>query len=205
MRPFPVGYTNTLEEGYFIMTDDKPQRQKTPAIYRCAYPAPYPEVQVAAPNPYHARLLLEDYAGQISELSAINQYVYHHVVLEPEFREVADLLECIALVEMHHLEILAETILMLGVDPRYRTIEENNMEQYWNAVFVYYGSSLCDRLTADIASEWAAVANYRRHQQMINDPYIKNILERIILDELNHIVLFNQMADQYCRPQLQRE
>ena len=187
------------------MTEDKLQDHKTPAIYRCAYPAPYPEVKVTASNPYYATLLLEDYAGQVSELSAINQYVYHHVVLEPDFEEVADLLECIALVEMHHLEILAETILMLGVDPRYRTIAKNETEQYWDASFVYYGTSLCDRLTADIASEWAAVANYRRHQNMINDPYIRNILERIILDELHHIMLFNQMVDKYCRPQMQRE
>ncbi|HHV08286.1 MAG TPA: bacterioferritin [Firmicutes bacterium] len=187
------------------MTEDKLQDHKTPAIYRCAYPAPYPEVKVTAPNPYYATLLLEDYAGQVSELSAINQYVYHHVVLEPDFEEVADLLECIALVEMHHLEILAETILMLGVDPRYRTIAKNETEQYWDASFVYYGTSLCDRLTADIASEWAAIANYRRHQNMINDPYIRNILERIILDELHHIMLFNQMVDKYCRPQMQRE
>lgn len=183
------------------MTDEKLRGQKNPGIYKCAYPAPYPEVQVATPNPYWAQLLLEDYAGPKSELSAINQYVYHHVVLAPDFEEIANLLECIALVEMHHLEILAETILKLGVDPRYRTIEGNSREQYWNASFVYYGTSLCDRLTSDLAGEWAAVANYRKHQQVINDPYVQNILERIILDELHHIVLFNQMIDKYCRPE----
>lgn len=178
---------------------------KTPAIYKCAYPAPYPEVRVAGQNPYYAKLLLEDYAGQVSELSAINQYIYHHFVLEPEYEEVADLLSCVALVEMHHLEILAETILMLGVDPRYRIIEGNDMERYWDATLVFYGTALCDRITADIASEWAAVANYRKHQQMINDRYIKAILERIILDELHHIKLFNQIAERYCQPSMQRE
>ena len=178
---------------------------KTPEIYKCAYPAPYPEIRVAGQNPYYARLLLEDYAGQVSELSAINQYTSHHFVLEPEYEEVADLLSCIALVEMHHLEILAETILLLGVDPRYRTIEKNESERYWDAAFVFYGTALCDRLTADIASEWAAVANYRRHQQMINDPFIKQILERIILDELHHIRLFNQVAERYCQPSMKRE
>ncbi len=182
------------------MAEDK--FRESAASYECAYPAPYPEVRVAAPNPHYARLLLEDYAGPISELTAISQYVHHHVVLEPEFKEVSHLLECVSLVEMHHLEILAEIILLLGVDPRYRTIGQNNTEQYWNASLVYYGTSLCDRLTADIAGEWAAIANYRRHQQLINDPYIQNMLERIIMDELHHIRLFNQMVDKYCRPQL---
>ena len=179
--------------------DSELQGCKTPEIYKCAYPAPYPQVRVTGPNPYYARLLLEDYAGRVSELSAINQYTYHHFVLEPEFEQVADLLSCIALVEMHHLEILAETILLLGMDPRYRTVDNNERERYWDASFVFYGISLCDRITADIASEWAAISSYRRHQQMINDPFIKAILERIILDELHHINLFNRIVEKYCR------
>lgn len=168
-------------------------------MFKCAYPAPYPEIRVARQNPYYGRVLLEDYAGEVSELSAITQYLYHHIVLEPNFEEVADLLECISLVEMHHQEMLAETILMLGVDPRYYTLSMNDEPQYWNATYIYYGTSLCDRLTADIASEWAAIANYRKHQQMIDDPYVKNILERIILDEFHHIELFNKMVQKYCK------
>ncbi|MFY9431707.1 MAG: manganese catalase family protein [Thermacetogeniaceae bacterium] len=172
----------------------------TSALYKCAYPAPYPEVRVAEPNPKYAQLLLEDYAGAVSELTAICQYSYHHFVLEEENSEVSKLLSCIALVEMHHLEILAETIYKLGVDPRYRIIEKNNAEKYWDSSFVFYGTALCDRLTADLAGEWAAIANYRKHQHMIGDPYVKRILERIILDELHHVVLFNQVIEKYCQP-----
>jgi len=169
------------------------------ALYKCAYPAPYPEVRVVEPNPKYAQLLLEDYAGAVSELTAICQYSYHHFVLEDENREVSELLNCISLVEMHHLEILAETIYQLGVDPRYRIIEKNNTEKYWDSSFVYYGTALCDQLTADLAGEWAAIANYRKHQNMIKDPYVKRILERIILDEMHHIVLFNQVIEKHCQ------
>ncbi len=171
----------------------------SPAIYKCAYPAPYPEIRVSGRNPYFARLLLEDYAGHSGELTAINQYMYHHFVLESGHEEVADLLSCIGLVEMHHLEILAETILELGVDPRYRIIEGNGTERYWDSSFVFYGTTLCDRLTADLAGEWAAIANYCKHQQMITDPFVNQILERIILDELHHVRLFNQMIERYCQ------
>lgn len=112
------------------MSKEEPETKgyKAPSIYKCAYPAPYPEVRVARPNKEYAYLLLEDYAGMVSELTAVCQYSYHHFVLENENREVADALSCIALVEMHHLEILAETIVMLGVDPRYRTVEKNKSE-----------------------------------------------------------------------------
>jgi bacterioferritin len=188
------------------MSKEEPETKghKARSIYKCAYPAPYPEVRVARPNKEYAYLLLEDYVGMVSELTAICQYSYHHFVLEDENREVADTLSCIALVEMHHLEILAETIVMLGVDPRYRTVEKNKNERYWDGSFVFYGTALCDRLTADVGSEWAAIANYRKHQRMIDDPYINRILERIILDELHHVEMFNHLIQKYCRPKLPR-
>lgn len=168
-----------------------------PGMFKCAYPAPYPQVRVTATNPLYAKLLLEDYAGVVSEITAINQYLYHYFVLEEVNEEVADLLECVSLVEMHHMELLAETIRLLGVDPRYRVIHDSR-EIYWNATYVFYGMDLCDRLTADIASEWAAIAAYRDHQRRIADPYIKELLERIILDEYHHIKLFNEALQKYC-------
>jgi len=155
-------------------------------------------VRVAALNRQHAELLLEDYAGVVSELTAINQYLHHSFTLKGINEEAADLEECISLVEMHHLELLAETIKLLGVDPRYRTFR-NNQEIYWNAANVYYGYSLCDKLAADIASEWAAIAAYRDHQQRIGDPYVKELLERIIQDEYHHIRLFNEVMQKYCK------
>lgn len=177
----------------------------TPNVLKCAHPAPYPEVRVVGQNPYYARLLLEDFAGRTSELSAITQYIYHHFVLEPEYEEVANLLRCIVIVEMHHLATLGEVIEKLGVDPRYRIIEKNETEKYWNANFIFYGTALCDRLATDIAGEWAAIANYRKHQQMINDPFIKKILDRIILDEFYHIKLFSEMTEKYCAKYMPRE
>jgi len=174
----------------------------TPALYRCAYPAPYPEIRVARPNPTYARLLLEDYAGAVSETGAILQYNYHHFVLHNQYSEVADLLACISLVEMHHQEMLAETIMQLGVDPRYRVFTVTNEEKYWDASYIFYGIDLCDRISADIASEWAAIASYREHQHLIDDPYIKALLERIILDEMYHITLFHQIMQKYCSQQL---
>lgn len=175
------------------------QGQNHPSkMFKCAYNAAYPQVRVMAPNRQYAELLLEDFTGIVSEFTAIEQYLYHHFALEGINEEVAELLECISLVEMHHMELLAEAIRLLGVEPRYRVIR-NNHEIYWNATYVYYGYSLCDRLTADAASEWAAIAAYRDHQQRIGDPYIKELLERIILDEYHHIKLFNIVIQKYCK------
>ncbi len=173
-------------------------RIHTSQTLRCGLNAPYPPVRVMAPNRAYAALLLEDYTGVVSEITAINQYLYHYFVLEGINDEVADLLECVSIVEMYHMELLAETIKLLGVDPRYRVFKDSQ-EIYWNATYVYYGLGLCDRLAADIAGEWAAIAAYRDHQSRIADPYIKALLERIIMDEYHHIKLFNEVSMKYCQ------
>jgi bacterioferritin len=169
----------------------------------CALAAPYPAPEVAQPNLYFATLLLEDYAGAISELTAINQYMYHHFMFDGQYEDLAELEECIAIIEMHHLELLAQTILLLGVDPMYRTIT-NNSPKFWDASFVFYGADICDRLAADIAAEKQAIKQYRKHQCLINDMHIKNLLERIILDEKYHLRLFAKAAARYC-PELYRK
>lgn len=79
----------------------------------CALPDHYPEPNVTQPNFFYATLLLEDYAGNVSELTAINQYMHHHFMFDDQYEDLAELEECIAIIEMHHLELLAESILLL--------------------------------------------------------------------------------------------
>lgn len=162
----------------------------------CALPAPYPEPKVVRPNHYYAMLLLEDYAGVGGEMTAINQYFYHHLTFE-QYEDLAELEECISIIEMHHLELLGETIKLLGVAPEYRTLTHNK-PKYWDASYVYYGTNVCDRLAADIAAEKGAIVQYRQHQQLIEDPNIKALLERIIMDEEHHLKLFNEAVARYC-------
>lgn len=85
-----------------------------------ADPSPYPEIKVLAPNPYYAEILMGDYAGVVSEFTAINQYLYHYFVLKGIDRELGRLLENIAITEMLHMEILAATIILLGGKPLFR-------------------------------------------------------------------------------------
>ena len=162
----------------------------------CALPEPYPEPRVVRPNHFYAMLLLEDYVGNVSEMTAINQYFYHHLTFK-NYEDLAELEECIAIIEMHHLELLGETILLLGVAPEFRTTT-NNHPAYWNASYVYYGNNLCDRLASDITAEKMAIQQYRQHQQLIDDPNIKELLERIIKDEEYHLRLFSEAAARYC-------
>lgn len=169
----------------------------------CALPDPYPEPIVSRPNLFYATLLLEDYAGNVSELTAINQYLHHHFMFDDQYEDLAELEECIAIIEMHHLELLAERILLLGVNPKYRTLTDNS-PIFWDASYVFYGTNVCDRLASDITAEKQAIKQYRNHHFLIEDIYIKRLLERIIKDEEYHLKLFTQAAANYC-PELFRD
>lgn len=162
-----------------------------------ADPSPYPEIKVVGKNPYYASLLMDDYAGLISEFTAINQYLYHHLFFKDVDEELGDLLENVSITEMHHMEILADVIKKLGGNPLIRGTYSTCCN-FWNGTFINYGSGLCDRLKADIDSEHKAINEYNKHICMINDPYIKAILRRIILDEKVHIKLFNKALLKFC-------
>lgn len=171
---------------------------KEPWWAKYAYDAPYPEVKVASRNIEYAMLLQDDYAGVVSETTAIMQYLYHHYFYEEKSRKLSRIVEGISINEMHHLEILAETILLLGGDPKYRGSYSTQCN-FWNGSFVNYGTNICQQLQMDLQAELEAIETYRKHIQLISDPYVDAILERIILDEQVHMRIFREAIEKYCR------
>lgn len=162
-----------------------------------ADPSPYPEVKVMGPNLCYACLLMDDYAGAVSEFTAITQYLYHHFFLKDIDKNLGELLENVSIIEMLHMEMLADTIKKLGGNPIIRG-SCSTMGNFWDGSFVYYGTHLCEQLKADIDSEHKAIDEYKKHIFMIQDPYIQAILRRIILDEKVHIRFFNEALSKFC-------
>ena len=152
---------------------------------------PYPEVQVERPNLDYAKALLFAYAGNVSEETAVHQYLYQSFVLD---EKLSNILEQIGIVEMHHVEILANIIKKLGLDPKYRTFCFDK-EIYWDASFVPYPITITSMLEQNIKSETEAIENYRRLISYIKDPYIQNSLERIIEDEQLHLSIFQNLLE----------
>lgn len=160
-------------------------------------PSPYPEIKVLAPNLCYACLLQDDYAGIVSEFTAISQYLYHYFFFKDIEKELGELLENVSISEMLHMEILADTIKELGGNPIIRGTK-STMGNFWNGSFIYYGDNLCTQLKTDIDAEYKAIEQYEKHINMISDPHIKDILGRIILDEKVHIDLFNEKLLKFC-------
>ncbi len=155
---------------------------------------PYPEVMVEEKNPYYADLLSWDYAGRESELTTVMLYSYQHFDKFKENKEFAKIIAEIAEVEMKHLELLGETIKLLGKEPVYKTCESTRGDCiFWSSDNVSYKTDLKDMLNANILSEKNAIKNYEQHKMLINDKYIKEMISRIILDEKRHVQIFEML------------
>lgn len=158
----------------------------------CTLPVPYPEICVSGQNKNYARMLSEAYAGTGGELSAILQYTYGHIVSEDESPErLSPTLECVAITEMKHLEMLGELIFMLGGDPKFCDAVSRGC---FDAGKVNYQTQPERIIRAAIAGERAAVSLYRELMRKIDDECVRAVIRRIILDEEHHIKIFSELA-----------
>lgn len=146
---------------------------------------PYPGIKVEKENIEYAKLLMYPYASMVSEDTATHLYMYQSFILD---NNIGRILENIAIVEMHHLEMLAKTINLLGLKPEYKS---NDIP--WTSNYVNYNTNLKDILKINIEAETLAIKNYQNLIKVINDKYIKKMLERIIVDEEIHLKIFNDL------------
>lgn len=155
---------------------------------------PYPEVIVNCPDLHDARILREDYAGRVSETTATLQYMYQHYILSEIEEEIADALEGIAIAEMHHHELLGKAITALGGDPII-----GGMSSFFSGGYVNYCKNTKELLETNIMGEYAAIRNYRKSISCLYNTSVKELLERIILDEELHIKILNSLLEKYCK------
>ena len=159
-------------------------------------PEPYPEIICNGNNPHDVQLLLPLYAGNNSELTAILQYSYQHVVLANRCDEVAQALHDISIIEMHHLELLAQAICAMGGNPRY---VNPNTRSWWNAGAVNYEQNLCGALLANLKAETEACNVYHATARQVKNASLCALLNRIAADEKLHIDIFTQLINCHCR------
>lgn len=148
--------------------------------------APYPPIQVRAENREYAQLLSHDYCGNVSELSAITQYINNENRMSCEHCEAAKTILGIAMAEMIHLQKLGQLIFLLGGTIDYCTRSQGE-EHLWSPDCLDIPRNIRNMILADIESERGAINQYCMHMRMIKDSYINAVLARIIQDEKYHI------------------
>ena len=123
------------------------------------------------------------------EHGAIIQYLNHAYGLGEG--EMACEIEAIARDEMRHLDWLAETIVELGGTP---SLERGTMRMG--------DARVVDWMKNNVALEEGAIAQYKEHINLIDDPKIKRLLRRILSDEESHHGDFVHFVDKAQRKEL---
>lgn len=157
--------------------------------------APYPPVEVDAPNPRYAPAILSNIGACNSEISAISLYFYNSLITRKNFQEIAECFHKISIVEMHHLDIFGELALKLGANPRLWSRQKERMH-YWSPNCNRYLSGIIPLISNALASEQDTVYKYRAQSQWIKDSHICAILNRIIADEEIHIHIFKSLLSE---------
>lgn len=146
---------------------------------------PYPQIKVEQ-NVAESKLLMPVYGGSASELTAVLTYSFQRYV-SPKYPEITTALKGIAITEMHHHELLGETIYALGGYP------VMGARTYWNGSLVNYTLDPRKYLRQNIVAEETAILNYERTILNLTTDSVKMLLERIILDEEVHIKIFKEL------------
>lgn len=154
--------------------------------------APYPELAVYSVSRRDVLALTDDYAGRESETTAIMQYAYQSYILKEKYPDLSYVLENIAKVEMLHHELLAEAIVASGGDPIIA-----GRHCFWSGSTVDYSQSVCAILKIDLAGELGAIANYKRTITALTNKSIIALIERIILDEEEHVRILEKLIEEY--------
>ncbi len=161
----------------------------------CRVNKPYPLVRVRRINPFYGKLLLQNYAGEISEDTAVHLYFYESLVTK-DINEFSNIMLDISKVEMHHLNLLGQVIKMLGIKPVFGFVTKKDFT-FWTGLNVKYSTDLKEMLLINITSEKKAIKNYEKVIEIVDDKYIKELLSRIIEDEKLHIKIFKDLYQKY--------
>ena len=146
---------------------------------------PYPTIDKGS-DPITVRMLKEDYAGAVSEMTAVSQYIYQNILSTGNESFASAILQ-IGIVEMSHLDMLGDAIMALGGNPSL-----GNGSIFWNGKLVNYARTLPEMLRANIEAETQAIASYERHAANTTNTSVRALLKRIIKDEQLHLRFFRE-------------
>ena len=192
------GYNHyrNYEEHSYEHQDEQEHRHGHEHSHGHGLDIPYPPIEVRRPNPAYACMLQRVYAGHVSEFTSIAQYFYHHILLKGCYPDASEILHDVSIQEMHHLAMLAECIIKLGGDP---VIGEPKRQcvHWWRGDMIDCSKQMQLMLLKDVQEEYALIDQYREIIRYIDDECVIALLERIILDEEEHIRLLRGLLERH--------
>lgn len=152
---------------------------------------PYPEIINPAEDRETVAILKNLATSKSGELGGVLQYIYQSVVSNRANQDIASIFEEIGIVEMMHLDLLMNAIVDFGGVPKY----EDAMGNPFNVSGINYSLKLKDMLQNNIKDEQMAIENYSRAIERVKNTSLKDLLQRIKLDEEKHLQIFKQILN----------
>lgn len=157
----------------------------------------FPTTDGIGHDAYSLRIISSAYASSSGELNTTLQYVYHSFFFRKAgYRDVAEKLLGIAIAEMHHLDLLGQTILSLGASPVYCQNPYSRFN-FYSTKYVAYSCSLKDMLVDDILGERHAIASYSKMLVKLHSDKVKEIILRILEDEKLHLSTLEEILKDF--------
>ena len=133
-----------------------------------------------------AKIISPAYAGRLGELNAILEYIYQATIFENLGNfETAKVLRHIAMDEMEHFELLAKTLIRLGVAPIY-TMFPPQRDLFYTTRYVNYCTDANSMLKISIQGEEIAIKEYTKMLTKLKNDEVKNIISHILEQEKRH-------------------
>ena len=152
---------------------------------------PYPEIENATEDRETVAILKNLATSKNGELAGILQYIYQSVVSKSFNEEISSIFSEIGIVEMIHLDLLMSAITSFGGVPRY----EDAMGNIFNTASINYSIKLKDMLQNNIKDEQIAIMEYARASEKVKNKSLKELLNRIKLDEERHLEIFKRILN----------
>ena len=164
-------------------------------------------VNVEAPSPRFAQLLLEQFGGATGELTAALQYWVQSFHVENA--GIKDMLQDIAIEEFSHLEMVGQLIeihtknadqnpafsstlfAMRGIGPHFL----DSQGSAWSAKYINEGGDVVRDLRANIAAEGGARQTYEQLIKLAPDAGTKDALVHLLTREISHTKMFMKALD----------
>ena len=140
-----------------------------------------------------ARIISPAYSSRCSELAAILQYVYYATVLENlGYTDISRQLLEIGEAEMHHLRLLAQTLIRLGVDPIYTAFPPKR-DAYFTTRYINYLTDPKTIIRSAICDEQCAIKQYDRMLDRLTNATVIDIIRHIRNAEQGHLETLNNI------------
>ncbi|MFR8103652.1 MAG: manganese catalase family protein [Clostridia bacterium] len=155
---------------------------------------PYPVLRNVKPDRDLADRMFRSYGGYEGEVTAVTLYIYQHIQFEDE--NLKEIMLEIAKIEIHHLVLIGGLIKQLGDRPEYR----DDTGKFWCADRLnYVTKDILKTMEYDIEQEQNTIDNYEFEKSYTDNKSIRDLLDRIILDETVHKKIFKGIAEDYKR------